>query len=64
MSDPNAKPLTERQCEAVKPLLHRGLPFSAVSGQSSKLLELLDSTPRDSNRVTGWDEMPAVGAEL
>lgn len=32
--------------------------------QRPKLAELLAATPLEPNRVSGWDEMPAVGAEL
>lgn len=32
--------------------------------QRPKLSELLAATPIESTRVAGWDEMPAVGAEL
>lgn len=32
--------------------------------QRPKLSELLAATPVGTDRVAGWDEMPAVGAEL
>ncbi len=34
------------------------------SRQRSKLSELLAATPENLARVAGWDEMPALGAEL
>jgi hypothetical protein len=63
MSDRDAKPLTDAQWDAVKPELLRERPPEARC-QPPKLSERLAATPGELNRVAGWDEMPAIGAEL
>ena len=42
-----------------------GAELKVKPGPKGKTLaELLGATPADAGRVEGWDEMPAVGAEL
>jgi antitoxin ChpS len=42
-----------------------GAELRVKPGRKRKTLaELLAATPSDAGRVEGWDEMPAVGAEL